>query len=208
MAEHVNFTLHAAIRPGTGLTTPWSCPLGSFECPDEPCGCPYTRWSLCGTQYAGSQEDEIRFSTCFDNQNIPYSSDWAQYMNPMWAAGNCSTTLKLPWDKIQACGGDITGDFASGDYTEVVGVEGNALAAEAAKYFYDTFPSRRGVENAMFDVPHLYINDMEQNLDNLESIWNVTKVLCGAGASAAPVCTGIATHLAPLWEKRSSEIVV
>lgn len=208
MAENVNFTLHAAIRPGTGLNQPWSCPVGSFECPDEPCGCPYTRWSLCGTQYAASQEDKIRFATCFDNQNIPYSSDWTQFMNPMWAAGNCSQTLNLSWDNIHACGGDIIGDFSSGDYTEVVGDEGNALAGEAAKYFYDTFPLRRGIENAMFHVPHLYINNVEQGLDNLESIWNVTGVLCAAGASAAPVCNGVTSHLKPLWEKRSSVITV
>lgn len=128
-------------------------------------------------------------------------------MNPMWAAGNCSQTLNLPWDKIQTCGGDIIGDFASGEYTEVVGAEGKALAAEAAKYFYDTFPSRRGIENAMFHVPHLYINNVDQGLDNLESIWNVTGVLCAAGAGAAPVCNGVDTHMKPLWEKRPSEIV-
>lgn len=124
-------------------------------------------------------------------------------MNPMWAAGNCSQTLNLPWENISKCGGDIIGDFSSGNYTEVIGEEGKALASEAAQYFYDTFPLRRGIENPMFHVPHLYINNVDQGLDNLESIWNVTGVLCAAGASAAPVCNGVDTHLKPLWEPRT-----
>lgn len=197
----MNFTIHPAIRPGTGLSSGWSCPTNSFECPDEGCGCPYTRWGLCGLRATKPTiEQQVRFLTCYDSQNIPYSSDWVSDMNPMDAAQTCVQDLGMDWADVKACGGSISGDFASGNYTEVIGNQSWQLATEAAQYFYDTFPDYRGVQNAMFHVPHLYIDDVDQGLDNLEDMWNITAVLCANGADAAAVCAGVKDALPPIWD--------
>lgn len=192
------------MRPGTGLDEPWSCPKGKFECPDEDCDCPYTRWELCSIHAAGKVdlENEIRFMTCYDSQNIPYSSDWASSMpSPMLAAQYCinQTVGFDSWQAVQDCGGMITGDWSSGNYTYTIGAQSEVLIAEAAQYFYDTFPSRRGIENAMFSVPHLYINNEEQDLNNLVNMWNTTLQLCNNGAHNAEVCKGISEAKKPIW---------
>lgn len=186
MADTVEFSLHPAIRNGTGKSG--DCATDSFSCPDEPCGCPYTRWMLCGLQAA--KQEQVRFLTCYDSQNTPFSSDWVTFdemPNPMQAAQQCAEDLGLNWTAIQSCGGNITGNVETGNYTEVVGAEGRQLAIEAANYFFDTFfRARSGVK---FYVPNLYIENqagesISQDLENLDDMWNITKALCAAGATA------------------------
>lgn len=200
MAENVEFTLHPAIRNGTGQVG--DCAADSFSCPDEPCGCPYTRWALCGLQ--GAQDQQVQFLTCYDSQNIPYSSDWVTYdemPNPMQAAQQCVEDLGLNWTQVQTCGGNMTGNVETGNYTEVVGPESVRLATEAAEYFYDTFfKARTGVK---FFVPNLYIADtagvsVQQDLNNLVDSWNITKELCAVGANAS-ICQVAKTAGNPGW---------
>lgn len=202
VAENVNFTLHPAVRPGTGLNNSWSCPKGKFECPDEDCDCPYTRWELCSIHASKVDlENQIRFMTCYDSQNIAYSSDWAPLLpSPMRAAQIClnQTVGLASWQAVQDCGGMITGDWPS-NYTYTPGVQSDDLITEAAKYFYDTFPTRRGIENAKFHVPNLYINNQPQDLNNLVNMWNTTLQLCNNGAKSAAVCTGISQAKKPVW---------
>lgn len=202
MSEAVDFSLHPAIRAGTGQAG--DCAADSFSCPDEPCGCPYTRWALCGMQ--GTQAEQVKFLTCFDSQNIPYSSDWVTYdemPNPMQAAQQCAEDLNMDWTAVQTCGGNITGNVETGNYTEVIGEQGKQLATDAANYFYDTFfKARSGVK---FYVPNLYIGDdkgnsVSQDLENLDDMWNITKALCSAGASAtASICTVAQQAGNPTW---------
>lgn len=147
-----------------------------------------------------SQENQVRFLTCYDTQNIPYSSDWVTYdemPNPMQAAQQCAEDLNLNWTAIQSCGGNITGDFASGNYTETIGEKGWQLAIEASDYFYETFfKARTGVK---FFVPNLYINNVSQDLNNLEDMWNITKELCDSGA-AASICSVAQQAGVPVWD--------
>lgn len=200
MASTVDFTLHPAIRNGTGKSG--DCAVDSFSCPDEPCGCPYTRWALCGmhAEETFTQGDQVRFLTCYDSQNIPYSSDWVTYdemPNPMQAALYCAQMVGLNQTTIQSCGGNLTGNVESGNYTEVVGEQGRLLAIGAADYFYDTFfKSRTGVK---FYVPNLYIQNVEQDLENLVDSWNVTKTLCSVGAQA-DICKVAAEAGNPTWD--------
>lgn len=191
------------MRPGTGLSFGWSCPKGQFECPDEDCDCPYTRWELCGIHATGKVdlENQIRFMTCYDSQNIPYSSDWASSMpSPMMAAQYCinQTASFASWQAVQECGGNIV-DWGLENYTYTIGAQSTELITEAAQYFYDTFPNRRGTENAMFHVPNLYINNQPQELNNLVNMWNTTLQLCNNGASNAAVCSGISQAKMPNW---------
>lgn len=204
IAESVDFTLHPAIRNGTGQ--PNDCAANSFSCPDESCGCPFTRWALCGMHFTpdNSQENQVKFLTCYDTQNVPYSSDWVTYdemPNPMQAAQQCAEDLNLNWTAIQGCGGNITGDFASGNYTEVIGERSLQLATDASTYFYDTFfRARTGVK---FFVPNLYIDDVSQDLNNLEDMWNITKALCASGADAA-ICSVVKQAGVPSWNGDSA----
>jgi len=199
IADAVDVTLHPAIRNGTGQAG--DCAADSFSCPDEPCGCPYTRWALCGLHYTAgnSQANQVKFLTCFDSQNIPYSSDWVTYdemPNPMQAAQQCAEDLSLDWTAIQTCGGNITGNVDTGNYTEVVGKQGYQLSVDASNYFFDTFfKSRTGVK---FYVPNLYIGNVEQDLNNLEDMWNITKALCDNGADAS-ICTVAQQAGNPTW---------
>lgn len=200
IADAVEFTLHPAIRNGTGQSG--DCATDSFSCPDEPCGCPYTRWALCGMQ--GDQTEQVKFLTCYDAQNIPFSSDWVTYdemPNPMQAAQQCAEDLNMNWTTIQTCGGSITGNVETGNYTEVVGEGGVQLATEAANYFFDTFfKARVGVK---FYVPNLYIENsagdsVSQNLNNLDDMWNITKALCSSGADAS-ICSVASQAGNPSW---------
>jgi len=200
IADTVDFSLHPAIRNGTGQAG--DCATDSFSCPDEPCGCPYTRWALCGMQ--GSQEEQVKFLTCYDSQNIPYSSDWVTYdemPNPMQAAQQCAEDIAMNWTALQICGGNITGNVETGNYTEVVGEQGMQLANEAATYFFDTFfKARSGVK---FFVPNLYIGNtagvsVSQDLNNLEDMWNITKALCNSGSTAS-ICAVAQQAGNPNW---------
>lgn len=201
----MNFTFHPAIRPGTGKD--WSCPIGTLDCPDEQCGCPYTRWELCAIHAEEITLDkQVRFMTCYDSQNIPYSSDWVQFMNPMSAAQQCAQDLNMNWSAIQSCAGNISGRFANGTWNETIGQMGLDLANKAAAYFYDTFPENRGEVNGRFHVPHLYINNVEQDLNNLADMWNVTKQLCDSGAHNAPVCSSVDKALEPIWTGATKDV--
>jgi hypothetical protein len=152
-------------------------------------------------QNTNSIEQKVRFLTCFDSANIPYSSDWVSDMNPMDAAQQCAQGLDMSWTAITTCGGNYT--------TGVVGPESLKLAAEAAAYFLDTFPLFNGKESPMFHVPHVFINNQEQPLDNLENMWNLTATLCQNGAAAA-VCESIQAvqPLSPIWMGATKDAVV
>jgi len=117
----------------------------------------------------------------------------------MIAAKNCASELDMNWAAIQSCGGNISGSFANGTWNETIGEMGWELANKSAEYFYNTFPEFRGVDSARFHVPHLYINNVEQDLNNLANMWNVTKQLCDNGAQSAAVCSSVAKALDPIW---------
>lgn len=139
-----------------------------------------------------SLEQKIRFLTCFDSRNIPYSSDWVVNLNPMDAAQHCAEALDMDWASIATCGGNYTDGVA--------GAGGLELAKEAATYFLTTFPLFNGTVSPRFQVPHVFINGVDQPLENLEDAWNVTATLCDSGAAAA-VCASIkdVQPLKPIW---------
>merc|ERR1719329_1659276 len=66
------------------------------------------------------------------------------------------------------------------------------LKQEVADYFHNTFPMYW--TGTRFDVPHLYINSVEQviNLDGQDS-WTFLKALCKGGASkyARKLCNAL-----------------
>jgi len=143
------------------------------------------------------------FMACYDTYNVPFSSDWVtnqEMPNPMQAAKHCVQSLGMNWTAIQACGGNISGNFwEPGNFTYSIGAQSTELITEAAQYFYDTFPMYRGIETPKFSVPHLYINDKEQALNNLANMWNTTDQLCQNGAHNAAVCKVIAKAQNPIW---------
>jgi hypothetical protein len=115
-----------------------------------------------------TQKQQVDFLTCFDQNNIAYSNDWVPTMPlPNVSALQCvNQTNPSAYGAVVACG---NGDMA------------DKLKREAAEYFHKTFPMYW--TGPRFDVPHLYINDMEQVINlNGTDFWDYTKVLCKAGA--------------------------
>ena len=166
----VAFTLHPAIRNGQPNIS--GCPATTFECPDEECGCPFTHWALCALRATKtSQKQQVNFLSCFDQNNIAYSNDWVPTMpSANQSALQCvNQTNPAAYEAVVECG---------------MGPMAEKLKRAAADYFHETFPMYWTGDR--FDVPHLYINDVEQviNLDGEDS-WTFLKALCEGGASSA-----------------------
>merc|ERR1712048_937954 len=153
------------------------CPSTTFECPDEDCDCPFTTWALCGMHATETtQTQQVNFLTCFDQNNIAYSNDWVPTMPlPNKSALHCvNQTNPSAYEAVVACGH---------------GQKGQELKQEAADYFHKTFPMYW--TGPVFDVPHLYINNVEQVISlNASDLWNFARVLCSDGANA-PVCKAL-----------------
>lgn len=198
IAEHVTFDVHACVRRGKGGD---DCPTDSFHCPDEPCGCPHTRWVLCGLHATETTQDQrIKFLTCVDQRTVAYSDEWAtsgQMPNPMQATMHCANQTKgLNLAKIQECGGNITSwDPLSEDHTEIVGKQSMELINSAADYLQVAFPDGLA-------VPHAEVDDEVLNTDdvNLVDGWNITKHLCKhMKGEKAEVCRVVDKAGKPDW---------
>lgn len=170
--DAVNFTLHAAIRPGQPSID--GCTPEQWACPDEDCGCPFTLWALCGMHATETtQKQQVDFLTCYDSNNIAFSDEWVtddDMPTPQQSALQCvNQTEGLNYTAVMACG---TGSL------------GPELQQKASDYYTTTFPQYAS-GTYMFHVPNVYINNVQQqNLD----LWSLTKVLCDDGAKDTPLC--------------------
>lgn len=204
IAEHVTFDVHPAVRRGKGGAD--DCPTEGqqgFRCPDEPCGCPHTRWVLCGLHATEtSQDQKIKFLTCVDQRTVAYSDEWAtsgQMPNPMQATIHCANqTRGLNLEKIQECGGNITSwdPLSEDNFTEDIGKQSLELIGTAADYMKVAFPD--GIA-----VPHVVVDDEELNTDtvNLVDGWNITKHLCKhmKHNHRAAICSVVDEAATPDW---------
>lgn len=113
--------------------------------------------------------------TCFDQSNIAYSNYWVTHGEMPSANASAlkcvNQTNPSAYAVVLACGN---------------GEKGEDLKKKAADYFHETFPMYW--TGARFDVPHLYINSVEQVINlNGSDIWAFTQQLCNAGATL-PLC--------------------
>jgi hypothetical protein len=123
-----------------------------------------------------TQTEQVDFLTCFDQNNIAYSNDWVPTLpSPKVSALTCvNQTNPSAYAAVLACGN---------------GKKGDDLKQEAADYFHKTFPMYW--TGARFDVPHLYINNVEQTINlNGTDMWAYTEVLCHDGATP-PLCDAL-----------------
>jgi len=194
IAENVVFDLHAAAKRGDGEER---CPKDSYWCPDEPCGCPHTRWVLCGLHAKDlSQDQSVKFLTCVDQLTVAYSDEWAiegEMPNPMQATIHCANETSLDLHAIQSCAGNITSWQSEDNFTEVVGKQGWSLLEDAATYISNVFPNG-------FSVPYARVDDEEQELDNLVNMWNITKRLCAHMNNKAAICSVVGEAGHPDWD--------
>lgn len=110
---------------------------------------------------------------CFDQSDVAWSDEWVTLglmPPPNTTALKCANTTGINYTAVKDCGN---------------GKLGEQLQNEALQYFLKTFPMY--ATGARFDVPHLYINDVEQTIDMPPSAWTFIKALCNAG-SDSDVC--------------------
>jgi len=194
IAEHVTFDVHAGARKGSGYG---DCAEDSYSCADEVCGCPITRWVLCGLHATRtSQDQQIKFLTCVDQLTVAYSDEWAlqgEMPNPMQATMHCANQTGLKLDAVQRCGGNITSWESQDNFTEVGGKQGWKLLDDAAEYMKEAFPDG-------LSLPNLRIDEEEQSLDTLVDMWNVTKRLCAhMKERKAEICSVVDSAREPGW---------
>lgn len=198
VADSVDFDLHLFVKRENA--TGKNCPNSLF-CFDEPCGCPYTRWMLCGMEAAADVGDKVKFISCFDATNIPYSSAWvSELANPMRVAKHCADALKLDWQAVHTCGGNISGkaeDVDNGNATEIIAQRGWDLAVEQSVFTHKLL-EQTGAHKFQ-GVPAVSIDNASVELDNLEDMWSLTKAVCARGATAS-VCSAVNDAGSPGWD--------
>lgn len=173
ISDTVDFTLHPAIRQAQAFYSGPDC--HSWECPDEECGCPMTKWAVCAIK-GKPPGQQLSWLGCWDQRRILWSSFW---------------TLNAPAHDALACVNETDAKFNTNTYSAVKdcaeGSEGDDLLAAAADYFHTTFPMFW--TGSRFSVPHVYIDDVEQdiNLDGSD-LWGFVTSICRGGANA-PVCS-------------------
>jgi len=84
-------------------------------------------------------------------------------------------TNKAAYKAVEACGN---------------GKLGTQLQTDGLEYFTSTFPMYK--TGGRFDVPHVYINNVEQNIDLPGNVWTWMKTVCDIN-SEAEACNALAS---------------
>jgi len=192
IADSVSFTLHPAIRWGQPKVD--QCANDTFACPDEPCGCPHTKWLLCGMHATNTtQTQQVNFLTCFDQNDVAWSNEWVtsgQMPTAKTSALHCvNQSVGLNYKAVQECGD---------------GKMGTDLQHTALKYFEKTFPMY--MTGGRFDVPHIYINNVEQTVNLPGKVWTFLQTLCDLGAGAG-ACKALSDSSSLTPPKLSAEVL-
>lgn len=122
----------------------------------------------------------MNFLTCFDQGDVAWSDDWVtsgQMPSPNVTALQCASDTGIDDKAVKECGN---------------GKLGEQLQHEALQYFLKTFPNR--ATGVKFEVPHLYINNVEQTINLPASAWTYIKTLCNVG-SGGDVCDALSSKL-------------
>lgn len=126
-----------------------------------------------------TQTQQVHFLTCFDQKGIAYSDDWVaggDMPPPNTSALQCANQTGIDSKAVSVC---------------FNGTKGDELMLEALHYFTETFPMY--ATGARFDVPHVYINNNEQNIDLPGNVWTYVKTLCDLG-SGGDVCSALPSN--------------
>lgn len=128
-----------------------------------------------------TQSQQVNFLTCFDQNDIAFSDEWAtsgQMPPPNVSALTCvnKTGSGLDYKAVEACGN---------------GQLGTKLQTDALEYFTKTFPMF--VTGGRFDVPHVYINSVEQEINLPGNVWSWMKTLCDINSEAS-ACNALSTN--------------
>lgn len=184
MAAEVTFNFTSAIRYNTSLLvdgtvvdeTMLGCPDEGWACPGTnenasvyvTCGCPYTAWVQCALKQTKSQQEQVDFITCWDDQGLHDKKQTNKSLEA--AASNCSSQVDLDWEVVQACNVDYSGERAE-------------LLFAAATRFMEKWPEYTKM-GGPFHVPHVLIGENQgatQDMDvdlNSTDILNFNKKLC------------------------------
>lgn len=146
-----------------------------YECPDEgwacpgtsddasvyvTCGCPYTAWAQCALKRTATQQQQVDFITCWDDQGLRDKKQTNASLEA--AASNCSKQLDLDWDAIKACDVDYSGERAE-------------LLFAAASRFMAKWPEY-AIMGGRFNVPHVLIGADPSDMEDMEIDLNSTDI--------------------------------
>jgi len=123
-----------------------------------------------------TQTQKVNFLVCFDQNDIAFSDEWVtsgQMPSPNVTAEHCANTTGIDFKAVRACGN---------------GTQAEELLLDALHYFAKTFPMY--TTGTRFDVPHVYINNVEQDVNLPGSAWPYLKFLCSKGVGAS-VCSAL-----------------
>jgi len=171
---HVEFTLHPAIRKAQADYIGPNC--STWECPDETCGCPMTRWAVCALANK-TQAQQLSWLGCWDQSRVLWSSKWVLKPPETDALQCVNNTAPDTYLAVKSCG---------------EGSEADDLLAAAADYFHQTFPAFW--TGQYFSVPKVYIDNIMQDVNrDGTDLWRFVRAICNGGANAA-VCNALSTR--------------
>lgn len=176
ISANVDFTLHPAIREAQAEYSGPNC--STWECPDEECGCPMTKWAVCALANK-TQAQQLSWLGCWDQSRILWSSYWTLGAPEHDALSCVNQTAPDTYLAVKSCG---------------EGSESEDLMAAAAAYFHKTFPMFW--TGFRFSVPKVYIDNIEQDVNNDGTdFWEFVRSICSGGANAA-VCNALSPRRA------------
>jgi len=171
MAAEIDVKFTAAIRtagdPANDTT---------YDCPDEDPGCPYTTWVLCAFNASKTDEERVKFMSCWDD-SCPGDSKWtcphgatvceckANASGLESASKTCSETAKLDFAAVSACQKGGAAD----------------LLHAAAVAWEEKWPSH--AHTGPFQVPHVLIGG--KDIGSNTTVPDLIKSLCADGVQAA-----------------------
>lgn len=150
----MTFNFHFAARTAGDPTVDHD-----FRCPDEPYGCPKTKFAACTFNASTAQAVRAPFILCWEAQDEDTTGQQR--------VETCGTQAGLSAEQVQ---GIV--DCGNGDL-------GTELMVEAAQYFMGRFPEWSKVTGP-FNVPHVFVNDQDQYADI--DYTSLLSALCTNGA--------------------------
>lgn len=171
MANAVDFTFTAAVRTKGDPVSDTT-----YNCPDEDTGCPYSTWVLCAFSATKTQEERVRFMSCWDDSCIgdsdfscPVGSTSCECVSDSSgleaAAKSCSASAKIDFAAVSACQKGGAADL----------LHAAAVAWEAK------WPEH--AHEGAYSVPHVLIGGKDVGSD--KTVPGLLKDLCAAGVQAA-----------------------
>jgi len=157
ITDAVAFDFHLAVRTAGDPTTDHD-----FRCPDEPVGCPISRYAACALNASAAQAVRLPLTLCWGAEAEPTTGQQR--------TETCGPKAGLSALQVQ--------NIVSCAMSDV----GTQLLVEAAQYFMGRFPMWAKLTGP-YNVPHVFVDDQDQYGPLTFDL--LLAKLCADGAQAA-----------------------